>query len=85
MFSMGKDFWNYIIELDRLSYQNTKKSISQKLLFQQVKIFKAFSKEYDLIHSHIYQKIVSHYCEGRSNAFLKFKKKSNKPKKIGIT
>lgn len=76
--SLGKDFWNYLIEADKLNYETIGKSFSRKELCRFVKIFKASSEERNKLHTHLYQKISDLYYNSRSNAFRKLKDKKSK-------
>lgn len=81
MLHIGRNFWNYIVELDKESYKNTKKNLSKQSLETIAKNYKKSSTDLNSLHAHIYQVIVKNYCNSRSNAFQKFKKECNKPRK----
>jgi putative transposase len=78
--SVGKEFWNYIVKLDRDSYTETKKGCSKKTLEHLVKNYKSLSENNNLIHTHLYQNIITRFDNSRSLAFKKFKS-SHKPNK----
>ena len=77
MFDIGKNFWNYILDLDQTNYNQFKKSLSKSQLEKQVKILKT-QKEYSLLHTHLFQTIIKRFCDAKSLAFLKFKSKQSK-------
>jgi putative transposase len=74
MFNIGRNFWNHIVNLNIEEYKNTKKSLSKSDLEHLVKDYKKLSSDLDNIHTHIYQNIITRYCNAKSNSFLKLKK-----------
>ena len=76
--SLGRLFWNYILDLDQNHFLINNKSLSKSDLEHLVKSYKLLSNDNNLLHTHLYQNIIKRYCDSRSNAFRKFKSKQSK-------
>ena len=73
LFKIGKDFWNFIVALDKDFYSVNKKSLSQSELEKLAQRYKNSSTDFKLVHTHIYQVIVDIFVKSKKEAFRKFK------------
>lgn len=86
LLKLNCDFYNHIVNFADRYYSEYNKSISKNNLFKVAKYFKLQNKEYDYVHSHLLQCLVTRYCLARAEAFRKFKvlKKTNKKLKLEL-
>jgi len=74
--NIGKNFWNYVLDLDQEHYKNKKddeKTYSDYDLHKFINNFKDQNKDLTKLHMHLYQEICTRYVYARSNAIKKYK------------
>ena len=74
---IGRDFWNYIVELDQKNYSDTGKSYSAYDLHDFIKDYRKVNNNAELLHVHLYQKLCTRYTDAKSVALRKWKRKES--------
>jgi len=74
LLTVATEFWNMLVLTDQLYYQHFGKTPTKKEYSHQVKFLKRSYERFDLLHTHLYQVLISRYFTARDLAFKKFKK-----------